>query len=303
MKPFRFLLCLLVFTLFLGSSSALAQSQGLMFVDRDEWNTAITGTVLDDDFNSLVNVDGDLVIDTPTLDSQFLTNPQQLAWGQLSAILVPGPPDFQSLTANVNEGEAAVFLRGEKLIFDLDPTLGQFEGFFTKVFNQDIRLSLFDGDTLVETLDEPDFYIAPEDRFPGEFGWVNTTGLNVTRIEVTSLSLFSGTFSFADLDLAFAPVVEPPVVDPDIFIPMLIDDIEGLIESNVIGQGQGNPIKNFLNQALKEINKGKTDKAIDKLIDASERVLALIDDGSLSAEQGQEIIDMIDLLIFDLLEL
>lgn len=185
---------------------------------------------------------------------------------------------------------------------ELDPTQGQLEGYLIKSNNiVPPIVSLFDGDTLVGTINH-DTSPLTLDVFAFVFGFVNTDGLNVTKIVIEDNS--PNAPSISCVDVSFTPVVvEPPALPADILIPMLVGDIEDLIDSDEIGQGQGNPVQNFLNQALKEINKGKIDKAIDKLLAASARIENLIVDDSLSAEEGQAIIDSIDALLLELLGL
>jgi len=182
---------------------------------------------------------------------------------------------------------------------EVDPTLGQFEGFLyqTGAFFPPTIL-LFDGDTLVETVEliNGSFFIGN----PGggyNHGWINTDGLNLTKIVIVSSTSFNVTSNGF-----FLSTIPEPVLPAEVIISILIDNIKELIESNDIGRGEGKPIQNFLKQALKNLNKGKIDKAINKLNDAHERVLELIENGSLSAGEGEAIIDMIDSAISDVLD-
>ncbi len=290
-------------------SPASAQSAGQGTRGLDDFLAETTGNIVCEDFDSLINIDGNPAQPAILPENEFLFPTQSTSLGQLSF------PDIFIVNEAQQDGSTIISFASplddpQPLVLELDPDLGKLEGFFVETGF--LRISLFDGDTLLDNF--PGVTAADDVNDPNItlIGWINTQGLNVTRVEFNapdpedlsdSMTLARAGGLIGTFKASFLPCPEPPVSDPDLLIPMLIDDIEDLIDSNDIGQGQGNPIQNFLNQALKDINKGKTDKAIDKLIDASERVLALINDGSLSAEQGQEIIDMIDLLIIDLLEL
>jgi hypothetical protein len=76
-------------------------------------------------------------------------------------------------------------------------------------------------------------------------------------------------------------------------IDRIIDDIEVLNDTGVLTNGQANPPLNFLDQAIKDLDKGKTVKAISKLNDVIDRIQDLIDDETLSPELGLPLIDMV----------
>ena len=48
---------------------------------------------------------------------------------------------------------------------------------------------------------------------------------------------------------------------------------------------------NFLDQALKDLAKGKTSQAVKKLNDFIDRIQDLLDDGTLNLSEGQPLID------------
>ena len=81
----------------------------------------------------------------------------------------------------------------------------------------------------------------------------------------------------------------------------MIEELENLAETGVLSEGQSNPSINFITQALRDIEKGKTGKAVQKLEAAIERLQGLIEDGSLDANQGDALIEML-LAIIDNIE-
>ncbi len=176
---------------------------------------------------------------------------------------------------------------------ELDPADGQLEGFlFWTRFVFPPTVSLFDGDTLVETVPfatgGPTFIGGPSGRV---FAWTNTEGINVTKIKFDVENL-GDDIDISILETSYFPnVVEPPITTvPELLIPILIDDIEELIDSNDNVKREGKKIQKLLNNALKDLNKRRFVDGVAKLFDAMDQVSNLIDDGSISTEQGQPIV-------------
>jgi len=116
-----------------------------------------------------------------------------------------------AITGVVSDGLGALTVVDDTTTcLELDPALGQFEGFLlqTNTFFPP-TISLFDGDTLVQTvaLMAGDSPFDLDDGF--SYGWINTDELEVTKIVIednTPGSLIINTF-----DISTIPdVVEPP---------------------------------------------------------------------------------------------
>ena len=71
----------------------------------------------------------------------------------------------------------------------------------------------------------------------------------------------------------------------------MVDDVQALKDAGDLGNGQANPVLNFLDQALKDLDKGKTSQAVKKLGDFVDRIQDFLDDGTLTLSQGQPLID------------
>ena len=81
--------------------------------------------------------------------------------------------------------------------------------------------------------------------------------------------------------------LSPPVPDQ---IGEIANDVQGLWDDGNLNNGQANPLLNFLDQAVKDFNKGKPIQAIKKLRDFIDRE-ELLSDGTLANDQGQPLID------------
>jgi len=71
----------------------------------------------------------------------------------------------------------------------------------------------------------------------------------------------------------------------------LLTEVEGLVTNGDLRKGLDAPLKAFLNKALREIQKGKTDLAIKFLEKFQGRVAFLVSQGALDATTGQGLID------------
>ena len=88
--------------------------------------------------------------------------------------------------------------------------------------------------------------------------------------------------------------------DPIPKIQELIDEVEVLINEGTLNNGQGNALITKLEDAILELNQGKTTPAINKLNAFINQVNAFINSGVLTETEGQELIsaanDIIDLI-------
>lgn len=111
--------------------------------------------------------------------------------------------------------ESIIMPDSQTACFEVDAANGELEGFLLRTpgfFPPTV--SLFDGDTLVETvpLAAGD---SPFDLDAGVFfyGWTNTDGINVTKIQLDVIP--TRLFVFEGIELSFFPEpVEPPVEPP-----------------------------------------------------------------------------------------
>ena len=74
-------------------------------------------------------------------------------------------------------------------------------------------------------------------------------------------------------------------------VDQIIDMIVVLNDAGVLNNGGANPPLNFLDQAIRDLGNDKTTQAIKKLNDFIDRIQDLIDDETLTLDQGQPLID------------
>jgi pullulanase/glycogen debranching enzyme len=79
--------------------------------------------------------------------------------------------------------------------------------------------------------------------------------------------------------------------EPATRIGFLIEDILELVAEGVLNEGQGNSLIVKLEDALKNLDKGKPKVAVNRLNAFINEVTSLIDEGVLSPEEGQPLID------------
>lgn len=151
------------------------------FTDKDEWSESVCGDRVDSDFESVMDASGNPVFPGDNIVSN-LPNNQVLAWG------IASQENNSDLIETFVNGDLHGFIarEDEPVSFDLDPTQGPLEGFCFRHFGNSFQLTFFDGDTVVDTqtvfVDE--LITIDDEAF---FGWTNTDGLNVTRIEMIAL--------------------------------------------------------------------------------------------------------------------
>jgi uncharacterized delta-60 repeat protein len=137
------------------------------------------------------------------------------------------------------------------------------------------------------------------DRDFGEAGAVTTDFLHNTadlgsavaiapdgRIVVagyTNVGDFStDTFALARYLAAFSPRAA---------IQKLLDDVQALVSADALNRGQGRALSNKLERALRRLEDGNVDGAVEALNEFSEQVNDLVDNGRLNASQGRALVD------------
>lgn len=201
--------------------------QGDVFIDQEVWLENITGTIVGDDFTSLVDRTGDLINNGMPGNSGTLLSPQTLAWGVLTSTNPTTPPrafqqrDFEVTDTPLIQIGGPSFLGGTPpvLTLDLDPELGPLEGIYLTplpigAFSGSFRTYLlYDGDTLLGRLDESEVTGSFGNR-GGEFGWINTENLNVTQIEMRLGFDGLGTLIPPNILFSFDPQAQPAEETP-----------------------------------------------------------------------------------------
>ena len=203
---------------------AMIFAQGVTFTDCDAWETAVCGSVLDDDFESFVDENGDSYGDN---FGGPIPTPQSVVWGEVS--------QDGNNSAAISFQASTSFPISKGIIFDVggeDGTgpavftpntaaLGPLEGVCFSYLTDDndsvITFNAYDGETLVASFPLPN---APDDDtgkpVASTFGWQNTEGLNVTRfefaIEKSETSTIDPIGVVGDGQLSFGEGCDPPEV-------------------------------------------------------------------------------------------
>ena len=207
-------------------SQASAQTAGLRTFGLDEFLMETEGfEIVCDDLDSLIDIDGNPAQLQPFPDVTALEPSQSISIGQLSTeattfnAILPVPTPAQPEIFTILEFSNPLN-DPQPLVLELDPSLGQLEGFFVEAGR--LRVSLFDGDTL---LDNYPVSTSTTTSVIGinQAGWINTQGLNVTRIEFSratdedlgpSGGLTRASGLLGNLKAAFTPLPEPPAEEP-----------------------------------------------------------------------------------------
>ena len=112
---------------------------------------------------------------------------------------------------------------------------------------------------------------------------------------------FTDTFNVVSFDglssVAIVVTINGLSDSPEEVIPEIIEEIDELIDEGTLDNGQGNPVGNFLSQALKDIDKGRIGKAINKLEDARDRIQELLDSGDLLSDEANPLLASIDAVL------
>jgi hypothetical protein len=116
------------------------------------------------------------------------------------------------------------------------------------------------------------------------------------------LYLSAGTFTargrIKDKDGGFSNyTVEVTVLTPQDATDTMIDDVQDLVDTGVLNQGQGNALTHKLDNIIAKLNQGKTKAAINQLEAFINQVTDLINNGVLSAAEGQPLIDTANRII------
>lgn len=171
----------------LAFSPTLIFAQGEVFTDCDAWSEAVCGNILDDDYDSFVDENGDLISDN---FNSGIPTPQTVTWGQVSQD-GNDPPAVSYV--NVATAQGILFSGQRPAVFTPDTiALGQLKGICFTYRGVDeegagVTFTAFDGDTPVATHVLP----VPANDANGNavdatFGWINSEGVNVTRFEFAS---------------------------------------------------------------------------------------------------------------------
>jgi len=133
------------------------------------------------------------------------------------------------------------------------------------------------------------FDAAPDFENPTDFGTDNVYEVQVKADDKNGLTGTAAiTINLNDIE----PVHDTCAV---------IAEVQALKDSGDLSNGEANPILNHLNQAKKDLNKGKTAHAVQKLEQARDEIQDLIDDDDLSALIGEPLIDTINSVITEIL--
>ncbi|MFK7769547.1 MAG: hypothetical protein AB8B55_20210 [Mariniblastus sp.] len=169
---------LILFAYLTTSLVASTVSAGDVFDDKDLWRASVCGNVIGTDFGSVVDFAGNSL---PDDFSGEIPTPQNLSYGVVSQ--EGNALGIRALSTNGSVGFVADFARSVDI--DINPGLDPVEGVCFRVLQLDSIYKFYDGDTLVETqVAEYDATLTFDDA-PAYWGWTNTEGLNITRIEIS----------------------------------------------------------------------------------------------------------------------
>ena len=204
LSPPTTFLAMWAFAALLISSTASAQvvpsetDIGQIVGSFDDFLAETTGTLVCEDIPALLDTSGNPILLSP-LEGAPLQASQPIASGQLSfeddIRFLQFPEDgviIPSLSFSSPLGDP------QPLVLDLDPDLGKVEGLYLE--GTGVTISLFDGDTLLDTFTSA--FPVEDDSVPGiivvrtpfpptnrEFGFINTQGLNITRVELSGIDV------------------------------------------------------------------------------------------------------------------
>jgi hypothetical protein len=107
-------------------------------------------------------------------------------------------------------------------------------------------------------------------------------------VKDSSYDMVSGSFTVPGRTAA----VFVDYATPQERLELLIEDIQDLVEAGLLNQGQGNSLVVKLQGAIDNLDRGKTKVAVNQITAFINEVTSLIDEGVLSAENGQALIDL-----------
>jgi hypothetical protein len=100
-----------------------------------------------------------------------------------------------------------------------------------------------------------------------------------------------------DLLSDYSQEVSIAPVTPEEAIDELIEEVEALVDGGALNNGQGNGLVAKLNAALKKLDKGNTNAAINNLEAFINQVQAFLNAGILTPEEAQPLIDAAEQII------
>jgi hypothetical protein len=78
---------------------------------------------------------------------------------------------------------------------------------------------------------------------------------------------------------------------PQVRIGHLVEDVQALLSAGSLNGGQGNSLITKLESAIKALNRGNPEAAVNKLVAFVNEVFALVRGGVLTSEEGMPLID------------
>jgi hypothetical protein len=147
--------------------------------------------------------------------------------------------------------------------------------------------------TLINANDEAQTFTIGE--LTGDYLWLHLVQDESADSIVTTESSYdkaTGTFSVPPRTAAVFVQYEPrPAIE------RLIHEVEQLVVAEVLNQGQGNSLIVKLEGAIKKLDEGKNKSAVNKLNAFINEVISLIEEGVLTPEDGQPLIDAANSII------
>ena len=207
------------------------------FTDNDAWRAATCGQIVEDEIidriTEYMTANG-LDPNVDDVSAIPLSMPTDLGWGTFTSFGFGDNAFFNFASVNsrgfiIDEREFNSVTNDLERTFYLDPepALGAVEGFSFHYGSEGFNIDIYDGTTLVESLHAPD---SGGTDF-ADFGWINTNGINITRLEIYSSpdNVGGNTVTFiSGVDFSFGQACPPNVS----FFDQLTDikvDVEDLL--------------------------------------------------------------------------
>jgi hypothetical protein len=112
-------------------------------------------------------------------------------------------------------------------------------------------------------------------------------------VKTAAFDIETGTFTVPARTAAVF-VLEVP---PQERLGRLIDEIESLVEAGRLNRGQGNALTSKLEQAIKHLDRENPQTALNVLNAFQNQVLAYVNGGVLTPEEGQGLLDAVDAIV------
>ncbi len=151
------------------------------------------------------------------------------------------------------------------------------------VSNASARLLAVDGNTRIRFVAAAGYSGAVTQGITFR-AWDRTTGVNGGTADAT-VNGGSSAFSTATETASIA------VLSAQQQINLLADDVQALVSTGSLSGGQGNALQSSLSNALAKLNQGNTNAGVNCLKAFISKVQNLVESGSLSAADGQRLID------------